>query len=220
MTQIYGFFFGIFKRIANFCHSLLIKTTKNMSLLKDVKSIFSKYNVNLSVSEDKEPVQLMVEGILADGSSIFTDSDTWAVGVRCFTKDEEGNNVPCVDGEYELAEGGIIKITEGVVAEISSKEEEATDTEEEVAKKDEEMQEDMKALFEHITALEAEIKALTAKNTSLSEQVTELSKQPAVASVKDKTSVTFGSNKPASKPFHKMTYEEKVAFNMSKFAKK
>ena len=189
-----------------------------MSLLKDVKSIFSKYNVALEVSEpEQEPVQLMIEGILADGSSVFTDSDTWAVGVRAFTKDAEGNNVPCVDGEYELADGGKLEIKDGLVAEISSKEEEQP--EETAPTGETEMQEDMKALFEHITSLEAQIKALTDKNTSLSKQVTELSKQPAIASVKDKTNVAFASNMPASKPFSKMTYEEKVAFNINKFAK-
>lgn len=188
-----------------------------MSVLKDIKSIFQKYNVNLEVSEpENEPVQLMVEGVLADGSSIFTDSDTWAVGVRAFTKDAEGNNVPLTDGEYELADGGVIKIVEGMVAEIGTKEAEDSEDEMKDDKKEEEMHEDMKALFEHITSLEAQIKSLTEKNASLSKEVTELSKQPAIASVKDSKTKTELSANRLNKPFHQMTYEEKVAFNFSK----
>jgi regulator of replication initiation timing len=188
-----------------------------MSVLKDIKSIFQKYNVSLEVSEPKEePVQLMVEGILADGSSIFTDSDTWAVGVRAFTKDAEGNNVPLTDGEYELADGGVIKIAEGMVSEIGTKEAEDSEGEMKDDKKEEEMHEDMKALFEHITSLEAQIKSLNEKNTSLSAEVTKLSKQPALASIKDTKAKTELSAHPFTKPFHKMSYEEKVAFNFSK----
>jgi len=191
-----------------------------MSVINDIKSIFKKYNVNLEVSEEKPDTQLMAEGILADGSSIFTDSDTWAVGVRAFIKDEEGNNVPLPDGEYELADGGVLNVMSGVVEEISSKKEEAQDTEGDTSTPAEaEMSADMEVLYKHIAGLEAEIKALKDKNTSLSSEVTKLSKQPAINSVKDKNSVNFGKNAPASKPFHKMSYEEKVAFNMSKFAK-
>ena len=192
-----------------------------MSVINDIKSIFKKYNVNLEVSEEKPDTQLMAEGILADGSSIFTDSDTWAVGVRAFVKDAEGNNVPLPDGEYELADGGILKVMAGVVEEIATAKEEAKDTEEETPTPAEaEMSADMQVLYKHIEGLEAEIKALKDKNTTLSSEVTKLSKQPAINSVKDKNSVNFGTNAPASKPFHKMTYEEKVAFNMSKYAKK
>lgn len=219
MAQRYTFIFGIFKRNVQICHSLLTKTTKIMSVLKDIKSIFQKYNVNLEVSEpENDPVQLMVEGVLADGSSIFTDSDTWAVGVRAFTKDAEGNNVPLTDGEYELADGGVIKIVEGMVAEIGTKEPEEEEAKDEKKddKKEEEMHEDMKALFEHITSLEAQIKSLNEKNTSLSTEVTKLAKQPATASVKDTKAKTELSAHPFNKPFHKMSYEEKVAFNFSK----
>lgn len=192
-----------------------------MSVINDIKSIFKKYNVNLEVSEEKPETQLMAEGILADGSSIFTDSDTWAVGVRAFVKDAEGNNVPLPDGEYELADGGILKVMAGVVEEIATAKEEAKDIEEETPTPAEaEMSADMQVLYKHIEGLEAEIKALKDKNTTLSSEVTKLSKQPAINSVKDKNSVNFGTNAPASKPFHKMTYEEKVAFNMSKYAKK
>lgn len=191
-----------------------------MSVINDIKSIFKKYNVNLEVSEEKTETQLMAEGILADGSSIFTDSDTWAVGVRAFIKDADGNNVPLPDGEYELADGGMLNIMSGVVAEISSAAEEAVDTETPAAPAEAEMTADMKVLQKHIEGLEAEIKALKDKNTSLSTEVTKLSKQPAINSVKDKNAVAFGKSAPASKPFHKMSYEEKVAFNMSKFAKK
>ena len=72
-----------------------------MNLKEKVQELFAKYNISLSVSEEVVEVKQMTEGILEDGSSIYTDSDAWAVGVRVLVKDAEGNDAPLMDGEYK-----------------------------------------------------------------------------------------------------------------------
>ena len=71
----------------------------------------------------------MVEAVLEDGTSIYSDSDVWAVGVRVFGKDADGNEVALMDGEYKTAEGLVVTVTGGLVEEIASVEEEAPEAE-------------------------------------------------------------------------------------------
>ena len=75
-----------------------------MNLREKVNALFAKHNVSLSAEEVVE-VKQMVEAILEDGTSIYSDSDAWAVGVRVFAKDVDGNEVVVMDGEYKTAEG-------------------------------------------------------------------------------------------------------------------
>lgn len=190
-----------------------------MNLKEKVQELFAKYNVNLSVSEEVVEVKQMTEGILEDGSSIYTDSDAWAVGVRVLVKDAEGNDAPLLDGEYKLADGSTIVVTEGVIAEIKPMEEEPKveveiETSTEVEQSTDSMNAEFEAILNVVANLEKEIATLKAEKENLSAQVTKLSAQPAVESVK--TEFKKAVKEAPSKSFKQMTYEERFAYNLNK----
>lgn len=189
-----------------------------MNLKEKVQELFAKYNVNLSVSEEVVEVKQMTEGILQDGSSIYTDSDAWAVGVRVLVKDAEGNDAPLMDGEYILADGSTIVVAEGVIAEIKPMEEEPKVEVEveatEVVEQSTEMNAEFEAILNVVANLEKEIATLKAEKENLSAQVTKLSAQPAVESVK--TEFKKAVKEVPSKSFKQMTYEERFAYNLNK----
>ena len=190
-----------------------------MNLKEKVQELFAKYNVNLSVSEEVVEVKQMTEGILEDGSSIYTDSDAWAVGVRVLVKDAEGNDAPLMDGEYKLADGSTIVVTEGVIAEIKPMEEEPKveveiETSTEVEQSTDSMNAEFEAILNVVANLEKEIATLKAEKENLSAQVTKLSAQPAVESVK--TEFKKAVKEAPKKSFKQMTYEERFAYNLNK----
>ena len=191
-----------------------------MNLKEKVQELFAKYNISLSVSEQVVEVKQMTEGILEDGSSIYTDSDAWAVGVRVLVKDAEGNDAPLMDGEYKLADGSTIVVTEGVIAEIKPMEEEPKVEVEveaeatEVVEQSTEMNAEFEAILNVVANLEKEIATLKAEKENLSAQVTKLSAQPAVESVK--TEFKKAVKEAPSKSFKQMTYEERFAYNLNK----
>jgi preprotein translocase subunit YajC len=190
-----------------------------MNLKEKVQELFAKYNISLSVSEEVVEVKQMTEGILEDGSSIYTDSDAWAVGVRVLVKDAEGNDAPLMDGEYKLADGSTIVVTEGVIAEIKPMEEEPKveveiETSTEVEQSTDSMNAEFEAILNVVANLEKEIATLKAEKENLSAQVTKLSAQPAVESVK--TEFKKAVKEAPSKSFKQMTYEERFAYNLNK----
>jgi uncharacterized small protein (DUF1192 family) len=190
-----------------------------MNLKEKVQELFAKYNINLSVAEEVVEVKQMTEGILEDGSSIYTDSDAWAVGVRVMIKDAEGNDAPLVDGEYKLADGSSIVVAEGVIAEIKPMEEEPKveveiETSTEVEQSTDSMNAEFEAILNVVANLEKEIATLKAEKENLSAQVTKLSAQPAVESVK--TEFKKAVKEAPKKSFKQMTYEERFAYNLNK----
>lgn len=212
MKQMYVYFYLLFELIYKHI----------MNLKEKVQELFAKYNVNLSVSEEVVEVKQMTEGILEDGSSIYTDSDAWAVGVRVMVKDAEGNDAPLVDGEYKLADGSSIVVAEGVIAEIKPMEEEPKVEVEveaeatEVVEQSTEMNAEFEAILNVVANLEKEIATLKAEKENLSAQVTKLSAQPAVDSVKAEFKKAQKQVEAPAKSFKKMTYEERFAYNLSK----
>jgi hypothetical protein len=212
MKQMYLYFYLLFELIYKHI----------MNLKEKVQELFAKYNISLSVSEEVVEVKQMTEGILEDGSSIYTDSDAWAIGVRVMIKDAEGNDAPLVDGEYKLADGSSIVVAEGVIAEIKPMEEEpkveieveAETTE--VVEQSTEMNAEFEAILNVVANLEKEIATLKAEKENLSAQVTKLSAQPAVDSVKTEFKKAQKQVEAPTKSFKKMTYEERFAYNLSK----
>jgi len=153
---------------------------------------------------------------LEDGTSIYTDSDAWAVEVRVFGKDADGNEVALPDGEYKLADGTTITVMGGIVAEIATASEEMP--EEEVAPVEQAVEstsnEEVSALLSIVANLEKEIASLKGEKTELAAQVAKLSAQPAAPSIKEvkqskQTTIS-------SKPYHKMTAEERFVYNLHK----
>jgi hypothetical protein len=199
---------------------ILIKQTINriMNLREKVNALFAKHNVNLSAEEVVE-VKQMVEAILADGTSIYSDSDTWAPGVRVLSKDAEGNEVVVADGEYTTAEGVIVVVADGLLVELKPmEEEEAPEVEVESEKQstevvaEESLNAEVEGLLSLVAKLESELADAKKANAELSSEVTKLSAQPAATSIKE---VKQAKQTP-SKSYTKMSAEERFLFHLKK----
>ena len=196
---------------------LLIKHI--MNLREKVNALFAKHNVSLSAEEVVE-VKQMVEAILEDGTSIYTDSDAWAAGVRVFTKDADGNEVAVMDGEYKTAESVVVVVADGVVTEIKPMEEEKPEVEvvieEEQATEvvaEETFNAEVEGLLSLVAKLESELSEMKKANAELSSNVEKLSAQPAVQSIKE---VKQNKQSAPSKPYNKMSAEERFVFHLNK----
>lgn len=201
---------------------LILYYTKKivMNLKEKINELFAKHNISLTAEEAKVEevveVKQMAEAVLEDGTSIYTDSDAWAVEVRVFGKDADGNEVALADGEYKLADGTTITVMGGIVAEIATAQEETP--EEEVAPVEQAVEstssEEVSALLSIVANLEKEIASLKGEKTELAAQVAKLSAQPAAPSIKE---VKQSKQKEiSSKPYSKMSAEERYLFNLHK----
>lgn len=210
MKQIYFLFYLGTKHLIN----------TYMNLREKVNALFAKHNVSLSAEEVVE-VKQMVEAILEDGTSIYTDSDAWASGVRVFTKDAEGNEIAVMDGEYKTAEGVIVVVSGGLVEEIKPMEEEEK-PEVEVVIEEEQATEvvaedsfnaEVEGLLSLVAKLESELAEMKKANAELSSNVEKLSAQPAAPSIKE---VKQNKQSAPSKPYAKMSAEERFFFHLNK----
>jgi len=206
--QIYLFLYISFKQTIN----------RIMNLREKVNALFAKHNVSLSAEEVVE-VKQMVEAILEDGTSIYSDSDVWAAGVRVFGKDAEGNEVVLADGEYKTAESIIVVVADGVVTELKPMEEESPEVEVVIEEEqtsevvaEESLSAEVEGLLSLVAKLESELADIKKANAELSSEVTKLSAQPAASSIKE---VKQAKQVP-SKSYSKMTAEERYLFNLKK----
>ena len=204
MKQIYILFYLATKYLIN----------TFMNLREKVNALFAKHTVSLSAEEVVE-VKQMVEAILADGTSIYSDSDTWAPGVRVLTKDSEGNEVAVMDGEYTTAEGVIVVVADGLLVELKPMVEEPeveVEVEEEKQSTDESLSKEVEGLLSLVAKLESELSQAKKANENLSSEVTKLSAQPAATSIKE---VKQAKQTP-SKSYAKMSAEERFLFHLKK----
>ena len=190
-----------------------------MNLREKVNALFAKHNVSLSAEEVVE-VKQMVEAILEDGTSIYSDSDAWAPGVRVFAKDADGNEVAVADGEYTTAEGVIVVVTEGLLVELKPMVEEEPSVE--VTIEEEQSTEvvvedtfnaEVEGLLSLVAKLESELAEIKKANTELSANVEKLSAQPAATSIKE---VKQSKVSAPSKSYNKMSAEERFLFHLKK----
>jgi len=208
MKQMYAFLYYRLKQTIN----------RIMNLREKVNALFAKHNVSLSAEEVVE-VKQMVEAILEDGTSIYSDSDTWAAGVRVFAKDADGNEVVIADGEYKTAEGIVVVVEGGLVTELKPMEEEAPEVEVVIEEEqtsevvaEETLSKEVEGLLSLVAKLESELSEMKKANETLSSEVTKLSAQPAASSIKE---VKQAKQTP-SKPYHKMSAEERFLFHLKK----
>jgi hypothetical protein len=188
-----------------------------MNLLQEVNSLFKRHNVSLK-AEEKTVIELSAEAVLEDGTSIYTDADAWAEKVNVYTKDADGNPVPLPSGDYTLADGTVLTVTDGVLDAIVPAEDmsaELNSTKEELAS----VQEHLAKMIELVKSLETQLSAQKETNVKLSSEVTKLKKQPATNSVKENFNRAKATEQKAEKPFHAMNYQERFAHNLTKFNK-
>ena len=156
-----------------------------MTLKERISDLFEKYSVQLEV-EEKAEVKFAV-ATLDSGQEIQTDAEAFAVGVAVFVVNDEGEQIPLPDGEYTLADGSMLVVAEGVVAEVNeASEEPAVEAEED---KEEEMPEveEVEASSEVLTreevagmiaeAIEATKAEFASQIEDRDAKITELSKQ-------------------------------------------
>ena len=203
--QIYAFFYLVSKYLNKHI----------MNLREKVNALFAKHNVSLSAEEVVE-VKQMVEAILEDGTSIYSDSDTWAPGVRVLSKDAEGNEVVVADGEYTTAEGVIVVVADGLLVELKPMVEEPeveVEVEETEQAKEETFNKEVEGLLSLVAKLESELADIKKANTELSANVEKLSAQPAATSIKE---VKQSKVSAPSKSYNKMSAEERFLFHLNK----
>jgi len=156
-----------------------------MTLKERISDLFEKYSVQLEV-EEKAEVKFAV-ATLDSGQEIQTDAEAFAVGVAVFVVNDEGEQIPLPDGDYTLADGSMLVVAEGVVAEVNeASEEPAVEAEED---KEEEMSEveEVEASSEVLTreevagmiaeAIEATKAEFASQIEDRDAKITELSKQ-------------------------------------------
>ncbi len=199
-----------------------------MNVRDSIKAIFAKHNIDPSAHgiQLSEQVALEVQGQLMDGTAIFTSAESFGVGADCYTKDESGAMVPCVAGEYQLADGTIIVVGEdSKIAEIGMPEMEQEMSSADLLSAIESLSNRVSALENEKTTLETQLSIEKSKNekastdvNTLKAELSALRKAPAIESVKSK--IELKSAKKAiesapSKSYAQMTLKERIAFNLA-----
>jgi hypothetical protein len=195
--------------------------------MNKVTEIVSKYadrlkafGIQLSADGEITKEQQMAMAILADGTEVYSPDAEFKVGSELFVMDAEGNPVPAPDGEHTTAEGKVIVVSGGVIAEIKEPMEEEPKVEIEIEEEKqaafdgvsrEEFESTINSLVE---AFEAKIASLNAEKENLSATIEKMSKQPATDSVKKSVAV---AQKSAPVDLAKMDAKNRVFNIMNKY---
>jgi hypothetical protein len=195
--------------------------------MNKVTEIVSKYadrlkafGIQLSADGEIKKEEQMAMAILADGTEVYSPDAEFKVGSELFVMDADGNPVPAPDGEHTTAEGKVIVVSGGVIAEIKEPVEEEPKVEIEIEEEKqaafdgvsrEEFESTINSLVE---AFEAKIASLNAEKENLSATIEKMSKQPAVDSVKKSVAV---AQKSAPVDLAKMDAKNRAFAIMNKY---
>jgi BMFP domain-containing protein YqiC len=195
--------------------------------MNKVTEIVSKYadrlkafGIQLSADGEIKKEEQMAMAILADGTEVYSPDAEFKVGSELFVMDADGNAVPAPDGEHTTAEGKVIVVSGGVIAEIKEPVEEEPKVEIEIEEEKqaafdgvsrEEFESTINSLVE---AFEAKIATLNAEKETLSATIEKMSKQPAVDSVKKSVAV---AQKSAPIDLGKMDAKNRAFAIMNKY---
>ena len=205
-----------------------------------------RIKVALGIDTEEQEVKLAYEDKLVDGTIIVSEADELAEGVVLNILSEDGEQTPMPQGTYSLEDGTEFSTDEnGVVLEVSAKEEEVEQEEEEEVEMQEETSNDetmleevgnvVRELLENVTneikTIKAELDELRGENLAkdenivdlqnenleLSKQVEELGSEPSAEPVK---SHKFASNSPrielSKAEYMKLSAQEKYMYNLNK----
>lgn len=195
------------------------------TIAQKVREIFHQFSIDPSTIFASEEVKLEIEGMLADGTMVYSSATEVSVGVDMYTKDESGVAVPLQAGEYILADGRTVVIGDDAkVAEIREVEEvenelsSALKTIEGLSSRVSVLEGNTKDLLAKLSKAEAEnIKKATELST-LKTELSSVKSSAAAPSIKDK-SITLGRVKNPvqpvnTKPFSRMTVRERIVANL------
>ena len=94
-----------------------------MNIQQRVQDILNKFDVNLTVTEEKSTE--LAEVTLENGTVVYTD-DEFAAGAEAYIINDEGERISVPAGDYELADGRLMVVGEGgAIEEIKGAEEPA-----------------------------------------------------------------------------------------------
>ena len=94
-----------------------------MNIQQRVQDILNKFDVNLTVTEEKSTE--LAEVTLENGTVVYTD-DEFVVGAEAYIINDEGERISVPAGDYELADGRLMVVGEGgAIEEIKGAEEPA-----------------------------------------------------------------------------------------------
>ena len=94
-----------------------------MNIQQRVQDILNKFDVNLTVSEEKSTD--LAEVTLENGTVVYTD-DEFVVGAEAYIINDEGERISVPAGDYELADGRLMVVGEGgAIEDIKAAEEPA-----------------------------------------------------------------------------------------------
>ena len=206
-----------------------------------------RIKVALGIDTEEQEVKLAYEAKLADGTIIVSEADELAEGVVLNILSEDGEQTPMPEGTYSLEDGTEFSTdANGVVTEVSAKEEEVEQEEEteEVEMEEETSNEDtmleevgnvVRELLENVTSelntIKAELDELRGENLAkdenivdlqnenieLSKQVEDLGSEPSAEPVKARK---FASNTPKMElsraDYMKLSAQEKYLYNLNK----
>ncbi len=206
-----------------------------------------RIKVALGIDTEEQEVKLAYEAKLADGTIIVSEADELAEGVVLNILSEDGEQTPMPEGTYSLEDGTEFSTdANGVVTEVSAKEEEVEQEEEteEVEMEEETSTEDtmfeevgnvVRELLENVTSelntIKAELDELRGENLAkdenivdlqnenieLSKQVEDLGSEPSAEPVKARK---FASNTPKMElsraDYMKLSAQEKYLYNLNK----
>jgi hypothetical protein len=149
-----------------------------------------RIKVALGIDTEEQEVKLAYEAKLADGTIVVSEADELAEGVVLNILSEDGEQTPMPQGTYSLEDGTEFSTDEnGVVTEVSAKEEEEVEQkeEEEVEMEEETTTEDtmleevgnvVRELLENVTnelnTIKAELDELRGENLSKDENIVDL----------------------------------------------
>ena len=132
----------------------------------------------------KENLKFEATATLEDGTEIFSTADEWAVGVPVFTRGEDGEPVSVPDGQYQLSDGNVLTVEDGLLADLSAPEEAPAD-EDMSAKAIAEVKEGLSELAKALLMLNEKVdKGHAAFEAATKEIQAKLSATPAQPSVK------------------------------------
>jgi hypothetical protein len=150
-----------------------------------------RIKVALGIDTEEQEVKLAYEAKLADGTIVVSEADELAEGVVLNILSEDGEQTPMPQGTYSLEDGTEFSTDEnGVVLEVSAKEEEEVEQEEETEEvemeeettTDETMLEEVgnvvRELLENVTSelntIKAELDELRGENLAKDENIVDL----------------------------------------------
>ena len=133
-----------------------MKATEMLNKVKDL--------LGVELSEEVKLEQMKLEnGTVLEAEAFEKDNEVFIV-----TEDER---VPVPDGEYQLEDGKILVVNEGIISDIKEMEEEVE--EEEATSEEEEMKEEVYASKDEVSELKAIIEDLKAKLELKDQEVAE-----------------------------------------------